>query len=473
MKRFTAVLLSVLLLCLVGCDKDDNSLPVSSSPNASTISSNQPSSEKSETPSSDKVSSKEESSSKPSSKPSPSSEPSSHSSSSSISSSTPSSSNPSSSQPSSSSSKPNPDPVEKPSVHEEHYCYGNLTPIQKQYYNSMHTAVHDMFTSWVVLGELSENYVKDISVVRHALVADHPEVFWLPPYYITATGQDDNGNPAALMMFSSSADVSPAFLVKRSEKSVMEEELKKAVSDIASQVTATDPFEIELQLHDLLCKRVEYSTNQADPMIYSAYGALVNGKALCEGYSRAMQLLLHHFKIPCTTVTGVAEGEGHMWNQVSIGSKWYNLDVTWNDTSKDFISHEYFNLTDKDISLDHTFSKDFYELTEEEFQKGTFAFNLSRPLCESNTNNYFTKLGFVFSEDNVKSLVAYIIGSKNEMIEVRFGDSALKKDFNQNTSKYLEKINKELTLQKGDANYYIGRYSVSSLTLKLYKTKNQ
>ena len=196
-----------------------------------------------------------------------------------------------------------------------------------------------MFTSWVVLGELSENYVKDISVVRHALVADHPEVFWLPPYYITATGKDDNGNPAALMMFSSSADVSPAFLVKRSEKSVMEEELKKAVSDIASQVTATDPFEIELQLHDLLCKRVEYSTNQADPMIYSAYGALVNGKALCEGYSRAMQLLLHHFKIPCTTVTGVAEGEGHMWNQVSIGSKWYNLDVTWNDTSKDFISH--------------------------------------------------------------------------------------------------------------------------------------
>ncbi len=483
MKRFTAVLLSVLLLCLVACDISDNPLPVSSSaPSSSgTISGN--------LSSSDKVSSKEESSSKSSSSKSSSvisslpsssqSDPSNHSSTV-ISSSSPSSSLPSSSAQSSSqagssstSSGQNPVPEEKPSVHEEHYCYGNLTPIQKQYYNSMHTAVHDMFTSWVVLGELSENYVKDIAVVRHALVADHPEVFWLPPYYITATGTDNNGNPAALIMFSSSAAVSPAFLVKRSEKSVMEEELKRVVLDIASSVTATDPFEIELQLHDILCKRVEYSTDQTDPMIYSAYGALVNGRALCEGYSRAMQLLLHHFNIPCTTVTGIAEGEGHMWNLVSIGSEWYNLDVTWDDTSKDFTSHEYFNLSDADISLDHAFSKDFSELTEKEFQQGNIAFNLSRPLCNSNTYNYFSKRGFIFSKDNIQGLVNYTINTEKQIIEVRFSDLSFKKEFNKNTTKYIEEINSKLSLGRPNIDYYIGRYSVSSLTLKLYKTKNQ
>ena len=157
----------------------------------------------------------------------------------------------------------------------------------------MHTAVEDMFTSWVILGKLSDNYSNDILVARYALVNDHPDVFWLPPYYITAVGKDNASNPAALMMFSSSADIQPAFLVNRSEKAVMEEELMKAVLDITGQVTATDPFEIELQLHDLLCSRVEYSDDQTDSMIYSAYGALVNGKALCEGYSKAMQLLLH------------------------------------------------------------------------------------------------------------------------------------------------------------------------------------
>ena len=40
-------------------------------------------------------------------------------------------------------------------------------------------------------------------------------------------------------------------------------------------------------------------------------------------------------------------------------------------------------------------------------------------------------------------------------------------------AKYLEEINGELFLQNPNNNYYIGRYSVSSLTLKLYKTKNQ
>ncbi len=337
----------------------------------------------------------------------------------------------------------------------------------------MHTAVEDMFTSWVVLGELSSDYINDIAVARHALVSDHPEVFWLPPYYITATGTDNSGAPAALLMFSSSADVSPSFLVKRSEKAVMEEELMDAVSDITSQVTATDPFEIELQLHDLLCERVEYSTNEADPMIYSAYGALVNGRALCEGYSKAMQLLLHQFNIPCITVIGVAEGEGHMWNQVSIGSKWYNLDVTWNDSSKDFISHEYFNLTDADIALDHTFSKDFSELTDKELSKGSVAFNLSRPVCESYTNNYFTKRGFIFSKDNTPALVNYIANSKKEAIEVRFSDTSFKNTFNKNATKYLEEVNSKLTLQNPEIDYYIGRYSVSSLTLKLYKSKNQ
>lgn len=336
----------------------------------------------------------------------------------------------------------------------------------------MHTAVEDMFTSWVILGKLSDNYSNDILVARYALVNDHPDVFWLPPYYITAVGKDNASNPAALMMFSSSADIQPAFLVNRSEKAVMEEELMKAVLDITGQVTATDPFEIELQLHDLLCSRVEYSDDQTDSMIYSAYGALVNGKALCEGYSKAMQLLLHQFNIPCITVTGVAGGEGHMWNQVSIGSKWYNLDVTWDDSSKNFISHEYFNLTDADISLDHTFSKDFYELSNKELSGGLVSFNLAKPVCESNTYNYFVKNGFIFSAENTSALVSYILNTQSEMIEVRFSDSSFKKAFYKNISQNLEKINSELILQNPEIDYYIGRYSpISSLTLKLYKTK--
>ena len=60
------------------------------------------------------------------------------------------------------------------------------------------------------------------------------------------------------------------------------------VKDGSSPVTASGHYEIELQLHDLLCGEAEYNDDADDPAIYTAYGALVNKKALCEGYSRAM-----------------------------------------------------------------------------------------------------------------------------------------------------------------------------------------
>ena len=50
-------------------------------------------------------------------------------------------------------------------------------------------------------------------------------------------------------------------------------------------------FERELYLHDQLISLVEYHDEAEDhsseyPMAFSAYGALVDGKAVCEGYSR-------------------------------------------------------------------------------------------------------------------------------------------------------------------------------------------
>ena len=358
-------------------------------------------------------------------------------------------------------------------LHKNHHGYSLLTAVQKVYYEAMHTAVEEMKASWIVLGPHTETYAADIAVVRSALVADHPEIFWLPPYYVTAVGTDGEGNLTALMMFSSSADVSPAFLVTRSEKTYMKQELEQAVQDITSLVTATTPFEIELQLHDLLCSRVEYSDDKSNSMIYTAYGALVEGKALCEGYSRAMQLLLSRFGILSTTVTGVAEGEGHMWNMVYIDGAWYNLDVTWNDTTKDFISHEYFNITDREISLDHTFSKDYTELDGEKLATGQVTFNISRPLGTAIEADYFTKKGFFFSSDKILDLAKLLINSEEDIIEVKFINAAAKEDFSAKVNEYVEELNAEITLMNPNAEFYVGRVAVSSLTMKLYKTEKE
>ena len=109
-----------------------------------------------------------------------------------------------------------------------------------------------MHSSWIVLGPLTDNYLADIAIVRHALVDDHPEIFWLSNHYVTTKGKDNSGNPAALMMFSVSGESSSSYLVSRSERATMEAELEAAVASILSKATATDPFEKEAQLMRLL-----------------------------------------------------------------------------------------------------------------------------------------------------------------------------------------------------------------------------
>ena len=442
MKKITAVILSVVLcLAFSACGSGDTASTVGSAPSSSL----------------------------------PSSSPSSV---------IPSSSNPSSSEPSDISSgqvsrpeakpeqdnTPNVTPPEN-TLHKDHLNYTVLSDIQKVYYEAMHTAVENMNSSWIALGPHTEKYAADIAVTRAALVSDHPEIFWLPSYYITAVGSDAEGGKTALMMFSSSPEVSPAYSVNRSEKAYMAEELKAAVESIAARVTGTTPFEIELQLHDILCDMVEYSDNEADGLIYTAYGALVGGKALCEGYSRAMQLLLSHFGIYSTTVSGVAEGEGHMWNIVNIDGEWYHLDVTWNDLSKDTISHEYFNITDSEISLDHTFSKNYTEFTPEQLAGGQVSFNILRPSCTALDADYFVKQGFFFTPDKMLILAELLLAYDDSMVEVKFADSTVREDFVKNYNHYFEELNAEIMLTNPDAAFYVGRVAVSSLTMRIYKTE--
>ena len=86
------------------------------------------------------------------------------------------------------------------------------------------------------------------------------------------------------------------------------------------------------------------------------YGALINGRANCMGYTHAMSLLCELADIPWYEVLGdvIGEGEGewHTWSVVKLqDGKWYEMDVTWDDEEK--ISYTYFLLTTKEISLDH------------------------------------------------------------------------------------------------------------------------
>lgn len=174
---------------------------------------------------------------------------------------------------------------------------------------------------------------------------------------------------------------------------------KQAVVELL-QIAATgkDEYERELLLHDALTKRVTY---QEGDNAHNAYGALVKGKAVCEGYARAFQYLLYQSGIQCLIAEGTSVSpftgltEGHAWNVVRIGGQYYHIDPTWDDTddADTPVVYAYFNVTTAQIKENHTISSnDHYAL----------------PNCVATADNYHVKNGTrltVYTVDGVARIL--------------------------------------------------------------------
>lgn len=76
---------------------------------------------------------------------------------------------------------------------------------------------------------------------------------------------------------------------------------------------------------------------------FTSFGCLIEGKAVCEGYTNSVQMLCELLDIPCMKVTGTAYGGDHIWNAVYLNDKWWMLDVTFNDPMGDAASRDRWN----------------------------------------------------------------------------------------------------------------------------------
>ena len=90
-------------------------------------------------------------------------------------------------------------------------------------------------------------------------------------------------------------------------------------------------------VHDYLCANVVYDTTLSRNDIHTAYGALVNGVAVCDGYAEGFKMILDELGI----TTNVVMNYIHEWNEVYFNGNWYFVDCTNDDNSKGII---YMNL---------------------------------------------------------------------------------------------------------------------------------
>lgn len=82
----------------------------------------------------------------------------------------------------------------------------------------------------------------------------------------------------------------------------------------------------------------------------TAYAALMNGCAVCQGYSVLMYRLLREAGLDARVITGMADGEYHAWNIVRLAEGYYNIDVTWDVLTG---THDNFLKGEESFSLRH------------------------------------------------------------------------------------------------------------------------
>ena len=205
--------------------------------------------------------------------------------------------------------------------------------------------------------ELFDTYLK--------LLNEHPELFYL-------TG----GARVEILTYGDDTTLTfiPEYADDTGSIKDMEAELNAAADSYIAGCPGGTEYDKALWVHDRIVEETGYDSDvlfYAQSVegshfdhAYTAYGALVEHKAVCAGYARAYQLILTRLGIECGYVTGNAvnsfgENEAHAWNYIRPDGFYYYTDVTWDDpVNEDFtdmnkVSHDYFCLSSVDMNKDH------------------------------------------------------------------------------------------------------------------------
>ncbi len=215
-----------------------------------------------------------------------------------------------------------------------------------------------------------------ISELTSQVLLEHPEFFYV--------GQGFRVVPTMMRK-----DILPCYLYSPAETMQLRNQLETAANNIISEHINDHQSDYDKvrSLHDYLKSSIEYDSAAAasqrvnDRNIAEAHnivGALIKHKCVCEGFAKAFKLLCDKIGLECWVVSGTGSssiGSGpHAWNMVKINGYYHHVDVTWDNqyaSSSTVPNYGYMNLSDEEISKDHTWNRKNY------------------PQCPSSPYNYF------------------------------------------------------------------------------------
>lgn len=208
-----------------------------------------------------------------------------------------------------------------------------------------------------------------------AYTYDNPEIFYLSPNKMYLNIETTTiGSNVTYNVFINNGNENNYFIDEFTSQGQVESAINQ-IEQTKNQILqnrSENTYDNIKMVHDYLVENIEYDTTISQSNIYNVYGALVNGRAVCEGYARSFKYLMDELGIPCTLVIGTGtnsqgETENHAWNYIQLNGNWYAIDCTWDDpvSSTGYVSqnskYRYFLKGSNDFSKDHKPSGQFTE----------------------------------------------------------------------------------------------------------------
>ncbi len=118
----------------------------------------------------------------------------------------------------------------------------------------------------------------------------------------------------------------------------------------SSYKTGTKQSKIVASIMEQINKKIKYTINDKSTRDDCIIGALLDGKANCDGYTDAFYLCANLAGIPVQYQHGTNkesdkwDSTTHIWNKVKISGNWYYIDCTWCDTDakdKTWVQNDY------------------------------------------------------------------------------------------------------------------------------------
>ncbi len=219
------------------------------------------------------------------------------------------------------------------------------------YFTGDESAMQDLGVSFTISNSTESERLSIMQamlvLVYESLDYDSPEMFYSNSN--AAMWYSISGSTCYMAIYPMYSAGYETLSARKSLNSKLEEQVDEIIDEASQYTRAYDTMKL---IHDWLCENNEYNDEAAASSTYSseisgdpwsAVSALLSSSdssiddPVCEGYSRAFQLLCDEAGITTAIITSY----DHMWNNVRYGQYWTGVDVTWDDNDSGY-DYDYF-----------------------------------------------------------------------------------------------------------------------------------